>query len=62
MIVDVDVDCKGIYKVTGDNYDMGYQSAKYITEKVGPAANIVVMDVPPPAPSASCGSRASMTT
>ena len=43
---DVDVDCKGIYKVTGDNYDMGYQSAKYITEKVGPAANIVVMDVP----------------
>lgn len=43
---DVDVDCQGIYKVTGDNYDMGYQSAKYITEKVGPAANIVVMDVP----------------
>ena len=43
---DVDVDCQGIYKVTGDNYDMGYQSAKYITEKVGDAANIVVMDVP----------------
>ena len=43
---DVDVNCQGIYKVTGDNYDMGYQSAKYITEKVGPAANIVVMDVP----------------
>ena len=30
---DVDVDCTGIYKVTGDNYDMGYQSAKYIYEK-----------------------------
>jgi len=43
---DVDVACEGIYKVTGDNYDMGYQSAKYITEKVGDAANIVVMDVP----------------
>lgn len=43
---DVDVDCEGIYKVTGDNYDMGYQSAKYIVEKVGEAANIVVMDVP----------------
>ena len=43
---DVDVDCQGIYKVTGDNYDMGYQSAKYIIEKVGEAANIVVMDVP----------------
>lgn len=43
---DVDVDCTGIYKVTGDNYDMGYQSAKYITEKVGDAATILVMDVP----------------
>ena len=27
---DVDVACEGIYKVTGDNYDMGYQCAKYI--------------------------------
>ncbi len=43
---DVDVDCEGIYKVTGDNYDMGYQSAKYIVEKVGEAATITVMDVP----------------
>ena len=43
---DVDVDCQGIYKVTGDNYDMGYQCAKYITEKVGDAAVIAVMDVP----------------
>ncbi len=43
---DVDVACEGIYKVTGDNYDMGYQSAKYIIEKAGDAANILVMDVP----------------
>ena len=43
---DVDVDCEGIYKVTGDNYDMGYQSATYIVEKVGEAANIAVLDVP----------------
>ena len=43
---DVDVACEGIYKVTGDNYDMGYQSAKYIVEKVGEAANIAVLDVP----------------
>ena len=43
---DVDVDCTGIYKVTGDNKDMGYQSAKYITDKVGEAAHIVVLDVP----------------
>ena len=43
---DVDVACEGIYKVTGDNYDMGYQSAKYIVEKAGEAATIIVMDVP----------------
>ena len=43
---DIDVACKGIYKVTGDNYDMGYQSAKYIVEKAGPAAHIAVLDVP----------------
>jgi ribose transport system substrate-binding protein len=43
---DVDVDCEGIYKVTGDNYDMGYQSAKYITDIVGDGAVIAVLDVP----------------
>lgn len=43
---DVDIACDGIYKVTGNNYDMGYQSAKYIVEKVGAAANIAVMAVP----------------
>ena len=43
---DIDVACKNIYKVTGDNYDMGYQSAKYIIEKAGPAAHIAVLDVP----------------
>ena len=43
---DVDIDCEGIYKVTGNNYAMGYESAKYIVEKVGEAADIVVLDVP----------------
>ena len=43
---DADVACEGIYKVTGDNYDMGYQSAKYIVEKAGDAAYIAVLDVP----------------
>ncbi len=43
---DVDVDCEGIYKITGDNYDMGYQSAKYITDIVGDGAIIAVLDVP----------------
>ena len=43
---DVDVACEGIYKVTGDNYDMGYRCAEYILTKVGEAATILVMDVP----------------
>ncbi len=43
---DVDVACPGIYKVTGNNYGMGYESAKYITEKVGEAATIAVLDIP----------------
>lgn len=43
---DVDIDCEGVYKVTGDNYDMGYQCGKYISDTVGDGANIVVMDVP----------------
>lgn len=43
---DVDISCDGICKVTGNNYDMGYQSAKYIVEKVGSAASIAVLPVP----------------
>ena len=43
---DVEVDVDGLYFVTGDNYDMGYQSAKYIVEKAGDAAVIAVLDVP----------------
>ena len=43
---DVDVDCQGIYKVTGDNVDMGYQCGKYIVDKVGDGAIIAVMDYP----------------
>lgn len=43
---DVEINCEGIHKVTGNNYDMGYRSAKYIVEKVGAAASIAVMDVP----------------
>lgn len=39
---DVDVACEGIYKVTGDNYDMGYQSAKYIVEKAAKLSGINV--------------------
>ncbi len=43
---DVDIACDGVYKVTGDNYDMGYRSAEYITGKVGEGAAIAVLTVP----------------
>ncbi|MCQ2456744.1 MAG: substrate-binding domain-containing protein [Clostridia bacterium] len=43
---DFDIDTDGIYKVTGNNYDMGYQSAKYIVDKVGEKAVIGVFSVP----------------
>lgn len=43
---DIDIAAEGIYKVTGNNYDMGYQSAKYIVNKVGESAVIAVFDVP----------------
>lgn len=43
---DFDIACEGIYKVTGNNYDMGYQSAKYIAETVGENATVAVLDVP----------------
>lgn len=43
---DVDINASGIYKVTGNNYDMGYKSAQYIINKVGDNASIAVIDVP----------------
>ncbi len=43
---DFELNCDGIYEVTGDNYGMGYESAKYITETVGDGAHIAVLDVP----------------
>ncbi len=43
---DVEIDCEGIYKVSGNNYDMGYRSAEYINDTVGDSAVIAVFDVP----------------
>lgn len=43
---DVDINCEGIHKVMGNNYDMGYQCAKYILDKVGKDSSIAVLDVP----------------
>lgn len=43
---DVDINANGVYKVTGNNYEMGYKSAEYIVSKVGDAASIAVINVP----------------
>lgn len=43
---DVVIDAEGVYRVTGDNYDMGWQGAKYIVDKVGADCVTVVLDVP----------------
>jgi ribose transport system substrate-binding protein len=43
---DIVIDVDGVYRVTGDNYDMGVQGAYYIVEKVGPEATVVMLEVP----------------
>ena len=43
---DIEIDAEGIYRVAGDNYDMGYQSAQYIVDKIGTEGNVVILDVP----------------
>ncbi len=43
---DLEINVDGIYRVAGDNYDMGYQGAKYIVDKIGPKGKVVILDVP----------------
>ncbi|MDR1262448.1 MAG: ABC transporter substrate-binding protein [Oscillospiraceae bacterium] len=43
---DIAIEAEGVYRVTGDNEDMGIQGAKYIVDKVGPDATVVVLEVP----------------
>ena len=43
---DIEINCDGIYRVSGDNYDMGVQGAKYIVDKIGPEGTVVILDVP----------------
>jgi ABC-type sugar transport system substrate-binding protein len=43
---DIAINVDGVYRVAGDNEGMGVQGAKYIVDKVGKNANIVVLDVP----------------
>ncbi len=43
---DIVIDCKGIYRVSGDNEDMGRQSAQYIVDKIGTTGNVIMLNVP----------------
>ena len=43
---DIAIDVDGVYRVSGDNEDMGVQGAHYIAGKVGKDATVVVLEVP----------------
>ena len=43
---DIEIACDGIYRVAGDNYDMGVQGANYIVDKIGTEGTVVILDVP----------------
>ncbi|MDR1508133.1 MAG: ABC transporter substrate-binding protein [Synergistaceae bacterium] len=44
---DIEINAKGVYRVSGNNEDMGVQGANYIVSKVGPEATVVMLEVPP---------------
>jgi ribose transport system substrate-binding protein len=43
---DIEINANGVYRVSGNNEDMGVQGAKYIVDKVGPDAAVVMLEVP----------------
>lgn len=43
---DIEIDVDGVYRVAGDNYDMGVQGAHYITDKIGKEGTVVILEVP----------------
>ena len=47
MIVNVDEQyAEDIYVLTGDNYGMGVEGAKYIVDKIGTEGTVLIMDAP----------------
>lgn len=44
--VELDVNCKGIYRVTGDNEGMGRQCAQYIVQKIGHSGTVIALNAP----------------
>ena len=43
---DIEINAKGVYRVAGDNKDMGVQGANYIVSKIGKEGNVVMLEVP----------------
>ncbi len=43
---DIEIAADGVYRVSGDNYDMGVQGANYIVDKIGTEGTVVILDVP----------------
>ncbi|WP_462410765.1 ABC transporter substrate-binding protein [Neobacillus sp. Marseille-QA0830] len=43
---DIAIDAKGVYRVAGDNKDMGIQGAKYVVDKIGKEGTVVMLEVP----------------
>ena len=43
---DIEINADGVYRLSGDNEDMGIQGAKYIVDKIGTEGTIVMLEVP----------------
>jgi len=43
---DIEIAANGVYRVAGDNEDMGVQGAKYIVDKIGTTGTVVILEVP----------------
>ncbi len=43
---DIAIDVEGVYRVAGDNRDMGVQGAHYIVDKIGKEGTVIILEVP----------------
>jgi ribose transport system substrate-binding protein len=43
---DIVIDADGVYRLAGDNKDMGVQGAHYIVDKIGTEGTVVMLEVP----------------
>ena len=43
---DIEIAADGVYRVSGDNEDMGIQGANYIVDKIGTEGTVVILEVP----------------